>query len=121
MASILIVEDEDLVGRMMSLNLRGEGHEVTWVKSAEEIKGASEGRRFDLIVMDVMLPGADGMSATQALRGGGYDGPILMVTAKNQVKDRVDGLNVGADDYLAKPFRLEEFLARIHALLKRRK
>jgi DNA-binding response OmpR family regulator len=121
MASILIVEDEELVGRMMVLNLRGEGHEVVWIKSAEEIEAAMEGRRCDLVIMDVMLPGRDGMSATQALRSRGYDGPVLMVTAKSHVTDRVKGLQSGADDYLAKPFRLEELLARVQVLLKRRK
>lgn len=121
MASILIVEDEELVGRMMVLNLRGEKHEVTWIKSAEEIEGAMEGRAYDLVIMDVMLPGEDGVSATQALRGRGYDGPLLMVTARNHVTDRVKGLQAGADDYLAKPFRLEELLARVQVLVRRRR
>jgi DNA-binding response OmpR family regulator len=121
MASILIVEDEELVGRMMVLNLRGEGHEVAWIKSAEEIDAAMKDRACDLIIMDVMLPGRDGMSATQALRDRGFCGPILMVTARDQVTDRVKGLKAGADDYLAKPFRLEELLARVQVLIKRSK
>jgi DNA-binding response OmpR family regulator len=119
MASILIVEDEDLVGRMMRLNLRGEGHEVTWVKSAEEARDLMEGRTFDLVVMDVMLPGVDGMNATKKLRQSGVAASVLMVTAMNRVGDRVKGLDSGADDYLAKPFSVEEFIARVRSLLKR--
>lgn len=118
-AAILIVEDEELVGRMMRLNLRGEGHEVTWVKTAEEAGDELDGRSFDLVIMDVMLPGRDGMDATKKLRGLGVTTPVLMVTARDRVKDRVSGLDAGADDYLTKPFSIEEFLARVRALLKR--
>jgi len=119
MAEILVVEDEDLVGRMMRLNLRGEGYEVTWVKSAEEARELIGSRAFDLVVMDVMLPGIDGMEATKWLRQSGVAAPVLMVTAMSQVRDRVKGLDSGADDYLAKPFSVEEFIARVRALLKR--
>ncbi|MFH1436020.1 MAG: response regulator [Pseudomonadota bacterium] len=119
MARILVVEDEDLVGRMIQFNLRGEGYDVVWVKRAEEVDSSLESGGFDLIVMDVMLPGLDGIQATRKLRESGIETPILMVTARNQLKDKVKGLDAGADDYLTKPFRIEEFLARIRALMKR--
>ena len=86
---------------------------------SEAVDSALESGSFDLIVMDVMLPGRDGVQATRKLRKAGNETPVLMVTAKNQDKDKVLGLDAGADDYLTKPFSIEEFLARVRALLKR--
>lgn len=117
---ILIVEDEELVGRMIQLNLNEEGFETRWIKSAERIYEELRCGIYDLIIMDVMLPGKDGMTTTRRLRERGIGIPILMVTAKNGVEDKLRGFESGADDYLTKPFPVGELIARVKTLLKRR-
>ena len=117
---ILIIEDEDLVGRMIKLNLDGEGFETRWIKSAERIYEELRTGSYDLIIMDVMLPGKDGISATGKLRDEGVDIPVLMVTARDRIEDKLKGFESGADDYLTKPFKVEELIVRVKNLLKRR-
>lgn len=116
---ILLVEDEAKVARFVARSLHGEGVIVDAVGHAEEARAALAASTFDLIILDLMLPGVDGITLCKELRDRGNATPILMLTARDAVKDRVRGLDSGADDYLTKPFALEELLARVRALLRR--
>jgi two-component system alkaline phosphatase synthesis response regulator PhoP len=116
---ILLVEDEPGVVLVVSDLLRAEGHTVEVAEDGDcGLRRATE-ERFDLLILDVMLPGKSGFEICHAARERGFDGAILMLTARGQVRDRVDGLRTGADDYLVKPFDPDELLARISALLRR--
>jgi two-component system, OmpR family, alkaline phosphatase synthesis response regulator PhoP len=118
-ARILLVEDEPGVALVVSDLLRAEGH---WIETAADgNSGLSRalGEKFDLLLLDVMLPGLNGFEICHAVRERGFDGAILMLTAKGQIPDRVQGLRTGADDYLVKPFDPDELLARVGALLRR--
>lgn len=117
---ILVVEDHEKVAQFIKKGLQEQGYAVDVVTRGDEVLYMTQLNPYDLIVLDVMLPGQDGMSVTRDLRKYGEDVPILMLTAKNQVEDRVEGLDAGADDYLTKPFAFVEFLARIRALLRRK-
>jgi two-component system alkaline phosphatase synthesis response regulator PhoP len=116
---ILLVEDEPGVVVVVSDLLRAEGHAVEAARDGKEGLRRATDERFDLIILDVMLPGLNGFEVCNALRERGFDGAILMLTAKGQVPDRVQGLRTGADDYLVKPFDPDELLARVSALLRR--
>jgi DNA-binding response OmpR family regulator len=116
---ILVVEDEAKVARFVARSLQAEGHTVETVSHAGDARPALAVAPFDLIVLDLMLPGVDGITFCRELRAQGDTTPILMLTARDDVKDRVRGLDSGADDYLTKPFALEELLARVRALLRR--
>jgi two-component system alkaline phosphatase synthesis response regulator PhoP len=116
---ILLVEDEPGVVLIVSDLLRAEGHVVETAGEGNlGLRRASE-ERFDLLILDVMLPGKTGFEICHTVRERGFDGAILMLTARGQVRDRVDGLRTGADDYLVKPFDSDELLARVAALLRR--
>jgi len=116
---ILIVEDQEDINALIALNLETLNYSVTRCENGTEgLKNAMEGE-FDLIVLDVMLPGIDGLQICQTLRSKGNYTPILMLTAKKTEADRVVGLEVGADDYLTKPFSVLELQARVKALLRR--
>ncbi len=116
---ILVVDDEPNITQFLSVGLGYEGYEVTTVGDGREgLWRAGEGK-FDLVVLDVMLPGMDGFEVCRRLRAAS-DVPILMLTAKDEVADRVTGLDLGADDYLTKPFSFVELLARVRAILRRR-
>jgi two-component system alkaline phosphatase synthesis response regulator PhoP len=116
---ILLVEDEPAVAMIVCDLLRSEGYRVeTAPDGPSGLRKASE-QDFDLLILDVMLPGADGLEVCQAVREQGFDGAILMLTAKGEVLDRVQGLRKGADDYQVKPFDSDELLARVDALLRR--
>jgi two-component system alkaline phosphatase synthesis response regulator PhoP len=118
-ARILFVEDEPGVVRVVADLLRAEGHAVETAKDGTAgLRRATE-ESFDLLILDVMLPGAGGFEICHAARERGFDGAILMLTAKGQVRDRVQGLRTGADDYLVKPFDPDELVARVSALLRR--
>jgi len=119
--NILIVEDEELLRETLTLNLELEGYEVTAVGDGSEALNAVEHAHYDLIIMDIMMPELDGISATETLRIRNYDGPILMLSAKNTGADRITGLKKGADDYLTKPFHLEELLLRTEKLIDKNK
>lgn len=116
-----MVEDEDHIARGLLFNLELDGHTVVWLRDGQEayerLVVAREG--FDLIILDLMLPGISGIDLCRALRTCGNYTPVLMLTAKNHEKDKVQGLQVGADDYVTKPFNLEELLARVEGLLRR--
>lgn len=116
---ILLVEDETKVGSALSTGLRAEGYEIVWAQTGEEGFFHASSRRFDLIILDVMLPGRDGIEVLDTLRKNGDKTPVLLLTAKDAIEDRVLGLDTGADDYLVKPFAFAELSARIRALLRR--
>lgn len=116
---ILIVEDEPGILLVIADLLRAESHVVeTAIEGQEGLRRATE-EKFDLLILDVMLPGLNGFEICHAVRERGFDGAILMLTAKGQVRDRVHGLQTGADDYLVKPFNSDELVARVDALLRR--
>ena len=121
MALLLLIEDEPGLRLTLTDRLTAEGFTVE--SRAEGLSGLEAARRagYDLILLDVMLPGMDGFTICRTLRDEGVDTPILMLTARGQVDDRVAGLKIGADDYLPKPFHTPELLARIEALLRRAK
>jgi two-component system alkaline phosphatase synthesis response regulator PhoP len=116
---ILLVEDEPGLVLTVSDLLAAEGYEVESAVDGESGLLRASGKNFDVIILDVMLPKKNGFEVCRDLRQRGVDTPILMLTAKTQVKDRVTGLKLGADDYLAKPFDPAELLARLEALLRR--
>ncbi len=116
---ILVVEDEEKIARALQRGLEQERFSVEIALDGAAGLAAAEADEYDVIVLDRMLPEMDGMEVCRTLREAGNKTPILMLTAKDQVRDRVAGLNAGADDYLVKPFAFEELLARLHALLRR--
>lgn len=117
-ATILIAEDDRRVRDSLDRYLRLEGYEVVAVPDGAAALKAHEARRPDLMVLDVSMPNADGLSVCRMLRDRGCDTQILMLTARHEVDDRVAGLDAGADDYLVKPFAIEELLARVRARLR---
>jgi len=117
---ILVVEDDRKVSSFIRQGLEEEGHAVeTAADGVVALDLLLEGEPFDLIVLDVLLPGRDGFGVLRAARKGGVRAPVLMLTARDTVADKVTGLDLGADDYLVKPFAFEELLARVRALLRR--
>jgi len=116
---VLIVEDEAALRLGLSDRLESEGYEVAAAADGDEGFARARGGGFDLVVLDVMLPGRSGFDVCRDLRREGIDTPVLMLTARGEVIDRVLGLKLGADDYLIKPFETAELLARIEALLRR--
>src|SRR5438445_2318479 len=116
---ILLVEDEKGIAVVVSDLLRGEGYDVESVAEGQAgLQRALEGN-FHLLILDLMLPGLNGYEICKSVRDRGFEGAILMLTARGQVRDRVEGLQKGADDYLVKPFSPEELVARVQALLRR--
>jgi two-component system copper resistance phosphate regulon response regulator CusR len=118
---LLLVEDEIKVGNALCEGLRAEGYEVAWAQTGEDGFFQASSCTFDLILLDIMLPGRDGIEILGALRRQGLNAPVLLLTAKDAIEDRVSGLDAGADDYLVKPFAFAELSARIRALLRRNK
>jgi CheY-like chemotaxis protein len=116
---ILLVEDDERLASPVMKSLRGHGYAVDLAKDGEDAIYRAEVNQYDLIILDVMLPLKDGFTVCRELRGKGLKTPVLMLTARSEVDDRVTGLDSGADDYLVKPFELKELLARIRALLRR--
>ncbi|HIJ80598.1 MAG TPA: response regulator transcription factor [Desulfuromonadales bacterium] len=116
---IMLVEDEIHLARGICFNLEEEGLRVSHFENAERALDALEVDHFDLVILDVMLPGMDGFQACAAIRGKEPRVPILMLTARSDDADRVEGLENGADDYLTKPFNLLEFLLRVKGMLRR--
>ncbi len=116
-ATILIVEDEENLKEALKLNLELEGYEVTCASDGLEALKKLEDEFFDLVIMDIMLPEVDGISVTETVRLRNNEVPILIVSAKSSSADRILGLKKGADDYLIKPFNLEELLLRVQKLI----
>jgi len=119
--SILLVEDEENLHEALKLNLELEGYEITSAYDGSAALKAIADEYFDLIILDVMLPEIDGINVTETVRLQNNDVPILILSAKNTSADRVLGLKKGADDYLTKPFNLEELLLRVHKLIDKNK
>ena len=119
MARVLVVEDQKRHLESLRRGLEAESFEVATACTGEAGLALALGEEFDALVLDLMLPGVDGMTILQELRSRGFAKPIMILTARDAVEDRVHGLNEGADDYLVKPFAFAEFLARLHALLRR--
>ena len=118
-STILLAEDQTDIRELIAMNLRGAGYEVTAVGDGLAALASQDERASDLLILDLMLPGMDGLEVCKALRAKQRSAPILMLTAKSTELDRVLGLELGADDYLTKPFSLAELLARVKALLRR--
>ena len=116
---VLVVEDERKLGELLRRGLGEEGYAADLADRGEEALWMAQAVSYDAIVLDVMLPGADGFEICRRMRGNGVWSPVLMLTARDAVDDRVTGLDAGADDYLAKPFAFEELLARLRALTRR--
>ena len=117
--NILLVEDEKKIVDFVCCGFREQGFSVDHSGDGNEGFAKANSNEYDVIVLDIMLPGRDGLSILKALRKAGKTTPVLLLTARNELDDRVEGLNLGADDYLAKPFFVEELVARIHALQRR--
>jgi DNA-binding response OmpR family regulator len=116
---ILVVEDDPKLAQFMEIELRLEGYEVTVAQNGFDGLIIARDRQPDLLILDWMLPGISGLDVCLRLRSTGVEVPIIMLTAKDEVPDRVTGLNAGADDYVTKPFSMEELLARVKARLRR--
>jgi DNA-binding response OmpR family regulator len=116
---VLVLEDEPQMRSMLTDNLEFEGYRVTAVATGEEALQAVTARHFALLLVDVMLPGISGFDVCQQLRARGMHVPIVVLTARTQEQDRIRGLDLGADDYVSKPFSVRELLARVRALVRR--
>ncbi|WNS76713.1 response regulator transcription factor [Bacillus sp. DTU_2020_1000418_1_SI_GHA_SEK_038] len=116
--AILVIEDEEKIARLLELELEFEGYKVT--KAMDGIKGLEEYRsnKWDLILLDVMLPGLSGIEILRRIRINDSHTPVLLLTAKDSVEDKVSGLDLGANDYITKPFQIEELLARVRVALR---
>jgi two-component system OmpR family response regulator len=118
-ARLLVVEDEPNILELLAASLRFAGFEVTTAANGHDAFAAAQADRPDLVVLDVMLPGMDGFEVVRRLRGAGILSPVLFLTARDATEDKVTGLTLGGDDYVTKPFSLEEVVARIRAVLRR--
>src|SRR3989442_5523343 len=116
---ILIVEDDPSLASGLARILEAEGYAVDVAGAGEEAAGGARGERFGLVILDIGLPGMDGFEVLRRLRGAEHRVPVLVLTARDTVSDRVHGLDLGADDYMAKPFAMPELAARVRALIRR--
>ena len=118
-ARVLLVEDEQHLAAGLKLNFELEGYTITLAETARDALQALQAHSFDVVILDVMLPDSDGFEICRHMRNARNFTPVLMLTARGQPEDRIAGLEAGADDYLPKPFELEELLARVRSLLRR--
>jgi two-component system phosphate regulon response regulator OmpR len=116
---ILIVDDDDRIRDLLKQFLARQGHTITTARDSAMARKLLHTLRFDLVILDVMMPGEDGLSLLAALRDSGDQTPVLLLTARGQANDRIEGLKLGADDYLPKPFEPEELALRAAAILRR--
>ena len=116
---LLLVEDDVMVASGIKLGLCDAGYAVDWVGSAERAEEVLQSETFDAAIIDIGLPKMDGLALTRSIRRSGQAMPVLILTARDALQDRVQGLDLGADDYMVKPFELPELLARLRALLRR--
>lgn len=119
-SKILLVEDEESLAIGLEFNLKQEGYKITWVDDGRKALESVESKEFDLIILDIMLPYVNGFEVAEKIRVKFPQMPILILTAKASARDRVKGLEIGADDYLTKPFHLKELLLRVRGMLKRK-
>ena len=117
---VLLAEDDVMLGHSMERGLRLAGFSVDWAHDGLQTQAALREHEYDVVLLDIGLPGLDGLQVLQWLRTQDQPVPVLVVSARDAVSDRVAGLNLGADDYLTKPFDLDELVARVHALARRR-
>jgi two-component system response regulator QseB len=117
---VLLVEDDPMIGASVQKGLRQDGFSVDWVRDGGAAERAIATHTYDVVLLDLGLPGKSGVEVLKSLRRGGNDVPVLIVTARDAVTDRVAGLDNGADDYILKPFDLDELAARIRAVVRRR-
>jgi two-component system response regulator TctD len=116
---LLLVEDNADLGDAIESKLRRAGHSVQWVRDGEAGVRWANAEPWDALVLDINLPGQDGFSVIRSLRASGMDAPVLVITARSEVEDKIDMLDLGADDYMVKPFDLRELEARLRALMRR--
>ena len=116
---ILLVEDNEDLGEAIEKRLRSAGHTVEWVRDGNDVVPAAQGDEFDAVALDLMLPNRDGIALIAELRKNKFSAPILVITARSEIDDKVSLLDLGADDYLVKPFDLRELEARLRALIRR--
>ncbi len=119
MKTILLVEDDPNLAEGLGMNLEAEGYQVVTVGDGAQVLDAFHKGMFDLILMDIMLPGVDGLSLTKTIRKEGHTLPILFITAKGRTEEKIEGLVAGGDDYITKPFDMSELLARIQGIFRR--
>jgi two-component system, OmpR family, response regulator QseB len=117
---LLLVEDDAMIGAAVEEGLRREGHTVDWVRDGREAEVVAPGEAYELVLLDLGLPRRDGLSILRSWRAKGVSTPVVIITARDAVADRVAGLDAGADDYLVKPFDLDELSARVRAVMRRR-
>ncbi|MEV6772826.1 response regulator transcription factor [Nocardia sp. NPDC051030] len=118
-AKVLVVDDEPMIVELLTVSLRYQGFEVVSASSGSEGLDRARAFRPDALIVDVMMPGMDGFGLLRRLRADGIDAPVLFLTARDDVDDKVTGLTLGADDYVTKPFSLEEVVARLRVILRR--
>ncbi|MGE5339798.1 MAG: response regulator [Gemmatimonadota bacterium] len=116
---VLLVEDDRMIGENLRSALRQSGYAVDWVRDGRAADGSTATERFDLVLLDLGLPQRDGLEVLQAMRARGDRTPVIVVTARDALESRVRGLDAGADDYIVKPFELDELLARMRAVTRR--
>ncbi|MEH1965142.1 response regulator transcription factor [Nostoc sp.] len=117
--NVLFVEDEAKIANFVRAGLKEQGFVVDYCDNGDEGYLRALDNEYDAIVLDIMVPGKDGLSILKLLRRQGRNAPVILLTARNELDDRLEGLNLGADDYIAKPFFVEELAARIHAVVRR--
>ena len=116
---ILFIEDEAKIANFVNAGLREHGFVVDYCENGDEGYSRALENEYDAVVLDIMVPGKDGLAILKSLRRAKRNVPVILLTARNELDDRIEGLNLGADDYIAKPFFVEELVARIHAVVRR--
>uniref|UniRef100_UPI003340DF1C response regulator transcription factor n=1 Tax=Castellaniella defragrans TaxID=75697 RepID=UPI003340DF1C len=117
---VLVIEDDATLGHALREFLGDQGYAVDWLKDGDHVEGAVAGQAYDLLLLDLNLPGISGLEVLKRLRAAGNQVPVLILTARDELEDRVAGLDAGADDYVTKPFELPELAARVRAFARRR-
>ncbi|MFT3812656.1 MAG: response regulator transcription factor [Acidovorax sp.] len=117
---VLLVEDDPMIGEVIQAALKDESYAVDWVKHGQAALDSLDGQRYDLVLLDLGLPGRDGLQVLERIRARGNPVPLLVITARDGLDDRLRGLDGGADDYVLKPFEMAELLARMRAVLRRK-